>query len=44
MKTIKNILHEKKAQRIAQGNVAITFDDDKFGGRKATLFVKGTEL
>ena len=42
MKTIKNILHEKKAQRIAQGNVAITFDDDKFGGRKATLFVKGT--
>ena len=40
MKTIKNMLHEKKAQRIAQGDVALTFDDDRFGGRQATLFVK----
>ena len=39
MKTIKNMLHEKKAQRIAQGDVALTFDDDRFGGRQATLFV-----
>ena len=42
MKTIKNMLHEKKAQRIAQGDVALTFDDDRFGGSQATLFVKGT--
>ena len=29
MKTIKNMLYEKKAQRIAQGDVALTFDDDR---------------
>ena len=23
-------------------DVALTFDDDRFGGRQATLFVKGT--
>ena len=35
---------ELNEKRVAQGNVAISFDVDSFGGKKARIFVKGTGI